>query len=492
MPDRIEITDTPLVRISLVETAKVDWDHFRPLDVHKWSEQEGVDDAVAHILDEASSDFERFLTNPRTRCSIRQHLKVIVLDLFIAWTDDPTLCLSYSRRKNSYGLGTRYKKIHLKYEPMIATCDALTRHGYTRQQAGFLNRGTGVSRQTRIIAKPKLLELILQCHIERKAIQRVIPEIRMRDADKKEVSIVHCATENRLCPQVERLNAMLSSTETVLKVTRNEYLDIVARSGVPDTTRNSYSRVFNNSSFQQGGRFYSHWIQGLPREYRQCLSIEGQPVAELDYANLHPRMCYAMKGLTPPQNDVYDVPIFSRAKGYRPIVKTLLNCLINADSEEKAVCALFDTRNSPVKTSKALRSVGMIRKDNTQDRAKAFQIVEAIKHQHEAILDSFGSGQGVFLQNTDSRMALRIMLNLWERGIPSICVHDSFVVPAINATALIYEMKSAFWNEYRLDIPVTVEHCPQFIRSELENQGSIPFSPDTSQFASLYSVHTEV
>lgn len=475
MPDRIEITDAPLATVELSEAVAVDWDHSRPLDVHKWSDAPNVDDAVAHIMVEAKTDLDAQTSNARIRADLRTHLKVIVLDLFIAWSDDPTLCLTYSRRRCSYGPGTRYRKIHLKCAPLMAVCDAIARHGYARQKLGFMDKNTGVSRQTRIIAKPKLMELILQCHIEREMVQRVIPEIRMRDRDKKEVQIMNCSTEKRLRPQVERINAMLELTETVLHVTRLEYLDIISRKGVPDTTRCSYSRVFNNSSFQQGGRFYSHWVQGLPREYRRCLTIEGQPVAELDYANLHPRMCYAKVGLLPPHGDVYDVPGFPKQNGYRPIVKTLLNCLINASSERKAVGALFNTSEIPSKTMNALRSVGMIRQDNTQDRKRAFQIVAAIKERHAAIADSFGSGQGVFLQHTDSRIAQRIMLNLWEQDIPSVCMHDSFVVPAIHAQKLVVEMKAAFWAEFKLDIPVSVEHCPDHQREDLKSLGALPF-----------------
>ena len=491
MSDRITITDEPGVNVHLSDCGQPQgWDTSRPLDVHKWSDEPNVNDAVGQILEEAEKPLASLKRNRRSRYSVRQHIKVVVLDLFIAWQDNPALALGYSRDKMKYGQGSRYKKIFLKYKPMVAVCDALEALGYAEQRNGFYSHDTHhPGETTRIRSTHKLIELILKCHIEREMIYRPILEVQMKDASKNPLDVSTKATTKRLAPKVQRINEMLDSTDIVLRVTRNQYLDIINRTGLPDTTRCSVSRKFNNGSFKQGGRFYCHWVLNLPSEYRAYLTMNGEPVAELDYATLHPRMLYAEKGLIPPPGDSYELEAFPRAQGYRPIIKTLTNSLINAKSVEKAIGALFDLREMKPKLKNALRSVGMIRNihgqasKTKQDREAARRMVKAIKEKHHAIADQFGNNRGIFLQNTDSQMAERIMLNLWSKYIPSLCVHDSFIVPAPNAVDLLREMKAAFHAEYGLDIPVTVEHCPADMKDKLEQLGG-PCAPP--RFANTY------
>jgi hypothetical protein len=61
-----------------------------------------------------------------------------------------------------------------------------------------------------------------------------------------------------------------------------------------DLSRRTLYRVFNNSSFKQGGRFYGAWWQSVPREYRGLIRINGKPTVELDYRAIHPRILYAL------------------------------------------------------------------------------------------------------------------------------------------------------------------------------------------------------
>ncbi len=374
---------------------------------------------------------------------------------------------------------------------MVAVCDALESLGYAEQRNGFYchdNQHPG--KTTRIRSTRKLIELILKYHIKREMIYRSTLEIQMKDALKNPLDVSARATTKRLAPKVQRINEMLDSTNIVLRVTRSQYLDIINRTGHPDTTRCNVSRKFNNNSFQQGGRFYCHWVLNLPREYRAFLTMNGEPVAELDYSTLHPRMLYARKGLLPPPGDAYELEGFPKSQGYRPIIKTLTNSLINAKSVEKAIGALFDQREMKPKLKNALRSVGMIRNvpgqngKSKQDRDVAKRMVEAIKKKHHAIADQFGESKGIFLQNIDSGMAENIMLNIWSKHISSLCVHDSLIVPASNAVDLLHEMKAVFYAKYGLDIPITVEHCPSEIRDKLERLGR---PRPHSQFVNTYT-----
>jgi hypothetical protein len=56
-------------------------------------------------------------------------------------------------------------------------------------------------------------------------------------------------------------------------------------------------RVFNNSSFKNGGRFYGASHLDIPSHMRGFIRINGEPVVELDYDALHIVMLYHLRGL---------------------------------------------------------------------------------------------------------------------------------------------------------------------------------------------------
>ena len=66
-------------------------------------------------------------------------------------------------------------------------------------------------------------------------------------------------------------------------------------------------RVFNNGSFDEGGRFYGGWWQNLPSEYRQFITINGHTTSEYDYsAPSILAMLYAELG-QPLRDDAYEI-----------------------------------------------------------------------------------------------------------------------------------------------------------------------------------------
>ena len=58
-------------------------------------------------------------------------------------------------------------------------------------------------------------------------------------------------------------------------------------------------RVFNRSSFNLGGRLYGAWWENIPKELRQCITINGNPTIELDFPHLHPTLLYIEAGVLP-------------------------------------------------------------------------------------------------------------------------------------------------------------------------------------------------
>lgn len=183
----------------------------------------------------------------------------------------------------------------------------------------------------------------------------------------------------------------------------NSYcLDLVSR-------RKLY-RVFNDGTFQHGGRFYGGWWQDIPKKHRRYITINGRPTVEIDYSNMQIAMLYARVGL---QLDGDAYTIAGIEEKYRDLIKTLTLKLINAKDRIKA----------PLKAS-------------YPPEWTFKKLTEAIQEKHRPIADFFRSGEGIRLQRTDSDIAEDVMMNMMETGVLVLPIHDSFVVASEHADKL--------------------------------------------------------
>ena len=78
--------------------------HSRPLDVHRWSEHPEVNIFVDTIY---NNDFRQGNENQRIK---KKHLKLVLLDLYLAWFDDPDLNIAL----HSHSLPTAMGKYLIK------------------------------------------------------------------------------------------------------------------------------------------------------------------------------------------------------------------------------------------------------------------------------------------------------------------------------------------------------------------------------------------
>ena len=77
----------------------------RPLDVHRWSEYRVVNTFVNSI-------FEKHFRwqNPDL---IKKHIKVALLDLYVAWNEHPDMKLGVHMNHNAYKAKSRYNELHI-------------------------------------------------------------------------------------------------------------------------------------------------------------------------------------------------------------------------------------------------------------------------------------------------------------------------------------------------------------------------------------------
>jgi len=187
--------------------------------------------------------------------------------------------------------------------------------------------------------------------------------------------------------------------------------------------------IFNNRSWDYGGRLYSSAFRGvsyqnISEQERKTILIDNNKTVELDYSSLHITMLYARENMPVPAAP-YDI----LSRDLRPLVKRATLVLINAETEVSALGSL--------KNSKHDLTQQFDLSDKDQKLLSSFQkcecsleeVIGTIKEHFSPIAKYFGSGIGLKLQNIDSLMALEIVQHFAEMGVPCLPVHDSFVVP---------------------------------------------------------------
>ena len=227
-----------------------------------------------------------------------------------------------------------------------------------------------------------------------------------------------------------------------------------------DLTRTQLYRVFNDTGFRTGGRFYGGWWQNIPKEYRSMIIINGSRTVEADFSSLHPAIIYAKKGLEPPVdaygNILPDLP--------RGVAKQAFFAMVNAH--------------------KFMQSQPRGMKLSTYGYKWA-DVVEAMVQRHETIKDAFFSGTGGHLQRLDSELAERVMLSFiaYPSPVAILPMHDSFIIHRGYEAELKEFMELHFAKMFGQTINIDVEY------SSHEANSTTPVTTDLDELLAMQAGH---
>ena len=105
------MTDKP--KKDIRSNDQIDPNHSKPLDVHTWSDHPEIN----KIIDELWLLFvEPALgrrSNNQGKSYPKRQLKVLLLDLYVAWQDDPDLSIGINRNNSAYKVNSRYNALHI-------------------------------------------------------------------------------------------------------------------------------------------------------------------------------------------------------------------------------------------------------------------------------------------------------------------------------------------------------------------------------------------
>jgi len=407
--------------------------YSRPLDVHRISEYPEVQRMITYLFDEMKSSG---LIGKSPKDKIVKHLKVVVLDLYVAYLSDPLIYLGYPRGKDYYSKDSRLGQLFLGHRPMMRVVDGLLSLEYLESRKGNIDRQGGRGYFSRMRATPKLIDLIENYSVAPSMISLEDDQlVILRDADKESIDYDGTDETSAMEATLRSYNAFLSKYELALSLSTEEVQDFLqSRRIAPiDYTRIRLYRIFNED-FISGGRFYRGWWQNIPRELRQHITIDGEPCSELDYSGQHLLLLYDFEGdeyswLRGLNNDPYSLDDYG--EDVRDLLKRSVLILVNSSDETQAIRAIRKKINYEFSYL-----------DSTDVYIRS--LIEALTDKHPEIEDHLFSGRGGELQYQDSQITEYVLKDMQARGQPVLPVHDSFIVQDKFIAHLYSSMKEAY------------------------------------------------
>ena len=410
----------------------------RFINFHLYSKYPQVLSLVDSVLDEVIAHIKHKDKPKRIHTEkLKNSLSLALLNLYSLHKANPKKYVAYPRNPNGFQR-TRYKRHSIGFDVFVKVVDTLEELGYIENHLGFYNKDFGIGMNSRMRANLSLTELFYEHKLAPVMVQRdeseeviILKSVNILEDNKKDKFVVDYEdTEqtNQMRENLKTINSLLGSRWVDLEVSDDIYEEIVRevkkkkRNDI-DFNRKRLKRIFNNNSFEDGGRFYHGWWQEIPKEFRKNITIDGKRTVEVDYSSIHFRILYAQEGEDIGDDDPY---IIEGYEDRRSQIKIALNIILNAETKEKAISAIYKGNKLNINKQTALK------------------IYKKLEDKHPNIKKHFGSGRGVKLQYLDSQIAEQVMLNLARDNIVCLPVHDSFIVRMSHQIDLQEEMDKAF------------------------------------------------
>ena len=433
-------------------------EHSRLLDVHRHSIYPEVNEFVNAFWTEYLAPY--FREKPRGRkpkANPKAQFKVLFLDLYVAWLEDPGLCISIARGDENFDADSRYNTLHIS-KIVKKVSDALLEQGLIGQKIGT----EGSSRVTRIwplapligyFKKAVFSEFLIDVHEHKECIV-LKDKVIATDADEKDIqSSKEIEYEDGDVPfDIHTARECLRSYNNLLRFTQVD----IASSDTPLVTSEHFNRksnryetrrvslrhdnkfvrrIFYRGDWSLGGRYHGGWWQQVPSELRKDILINDQHTVEVDYSGFHVSIAYGLEGLQPPE-DPYTLDITLEPltpKQQRKDVKLLVLTAINARDRRSAYNAFRDEKN---REQRHLPENQKVSYTNEMLKCLLDQFVE----ENKPINNYLCTDSGVDLMAIDGRITTRIIDHFTRKKIAVLTVHDSYVIQSQYEQELIDQM----------------------------------------------------
>jgi hypothetical protein len=191
-------------------------------------------------------------------------------------------------------------------------------------------------------------------------------------------------------------------------------------------------RKFNRGDYRCGGRFYTKIFQSIPSNVRQTITINDEATVELDFSAHHLRLLYHKEGIDF-KGEVY---IYNKSDeenaDKRLIHKMIAMIAINAETRQSAILAVWKTLKDDKKTGKFNSTIPTLKQLN--------ELYDDFLGHHKPIAKYVGADVGIRLQRIDSDIMNDILVELTNKQIVALPIHDSIIVQSKFSNTLKLEM----------------------------------------------------
>ena len=180
--------------------------------------------------------------------------------------------------------------------------------------------------------------------------------------------------------------------------------------------------------WDRGGRLFgdAFWLT-LASGRRPNIRIDCETVADLDFSSMFARLAYGHLRVEPPSGDLYAI---AGLEGYRSGVKLAFNVLLFDGKGQRrkwpGVMGIGLGNDAEAKrdpSSRAAQCDGLLPAGWEDPK----RLRQAILEKHPALRKAFGRGLRYGLMHTESQVLMAILLELIQRGIVALPMHDGLL-----------------------------------------------------------------
>lgn len=432
--------------------------YSRPFNMAVWTDDPGLAGLAEAIWQEHFAEREAAKTAGRKpgRPYVEQ-LRAVITDLYLAWQEDPDLCLGVPFSEGAWNSGSRYNPLGLS-KHLVKLLRRLQAVGLVRVAEGsFSGPGAKGNRTSRIQAGWALQQRFRQVQVQPGAIREVPTECIILKAgegdDSRPIEYEDTVDTRRMRKDLEAYNALLARTFIDIPALEKPLLTRLDTQGrtipVPIGPRNQQvRRIFSRDSWSLNGRFYGPWWQGLNSDLRSQIFINDTPTVEIDFRAMHIQILAAQEGAKV-TGDPYELPPGqfpgTDQKDQRDLVKLLVLTALNARTLPTA-CSAFRDGLEPGHPGKHLK--------NTDLKAALTELKRRVPWLHRHLCKD----QGIRLMFIDSRIMERVINRCTSAGLPVLTVHDSVIVPYTHSRLVQGVMRQAASEVVGRELPVEVRY----------------------------------
>jgi hypothetical protein len=169
-------------------------------------------------------------------------------------------------------------------------------------------------------------------------------------------------------------------------------------------------RIFNNADWLQGGRLYGYWPMNLPKSERHHLSVDGEPLADLDFGSCFVALLHVYDGAEF-DPDAPDPFLIEGYEQQRDVIKQCAYAILNAAHRIK---------NYPE---------NVVQEDGSRPPL-AWRDMEQVIFTRVPLFEQYAyTALGLRLMRKESDILIAVLLDLIKRGVGFIPMHDGIMVP---------------------------------------------------------------